>query len=106
MLDDDGLTTPCPFFKKMDNVVHIDEKWFYMTRISNNYYLLPGEPRPLRTVQNKNSIGKVMFLTAVAKPRFGEGGEVTFDGKIGTWAFVEETPAKKTPNTEIGGHLK
>lgn len=59
MLDDDGLATPCPFFKKMDNVVHIDEKWFYMTQISNNYYLLPGEPRPLRTVQNKNSIGKL-----------------------------------------------
>ncbi|XP_024318861.1 uncharacterized protein LOC112272408 isoform X1 [Brachypodium distachyon] len=106
MLDDDGLTTPCPFFKKMDNVVHIDEKWFYMIRISNNYYLLPGEPRPLRTVQNKNSIGKVMFLTAVAKPRFGEGGEVTFDGKIGTCAFVEEMPAKKNSKHRDRGTLE
>jgi hypothetical protein len=30
-----------------------------------------------------NSIGKVMFLTAVAKPRYDEQGKETFDGKIG-----------------------
>jgi hypothetical protein len=76
-----------------------------MTKQNNNYYLLPEEPRPLRTVQNKNNIGKVMFLTAVANPRYNEKGEPTFDRKIGTWAFVEETPAKKTANTEIKGRL-
>jgi hypothetical protein len=44
-----------------------------------------------------------MFLTAVAKPRYGEGGVVTFDGKIGTWAFVKETPAlKKSKNRDKG----
>lgn len=95
MLEEYSLTIPRPFFKTMDNFIHIDEKWFYMSRENNNYYLLPEESRPLRTVPNKNDIGKVMFLTAVAKPRYGEGGVVTFDGKIGTWAFVEETPAQK-----------
>jgi hypothetical protein len=44
-------------------------------------------------MQNKNSIGKVIFLIAVAKPRYGEGFRATFDGKIGTWAFVKETVA-------------
>jgi hypothetical protein len=47
MLDKDSLTTPHTFFKKIDNTVHIDEKWFYMTKENNNYYLLPKEPRPL-----------------------------------------------------------
>uniref|UniRef100_A0ACD5XP25 Uncharacterized protein n=1 Tax=Avena sativa TaxID=4498 RepID=A0ACD5XP25_AVESA len=106
MLDEDQLTTPRPFFKKMDNIVHIDEKWFYMTKENNNYYLLPDEPRPFRTVQNKNNIGKVMFLTAVAKPRYNEVGEVTFDGKIGTWAFVQETPAQKNSKNRDKGTLE
>ena len=78
----------------MDNIVHIDEKWFYLTRENNTYYLLPDEPQPMCTTKNKSCIAKVMFLTAVAKPRYGEGGEVTFDGKIGTWTFVVESPAK------------
>uniref|UniRef100_A0ACD6AN72 Uncharacterized protein n=1 Tax=Avena sativa TaxID=4498 RepID=A0ACD6AN72_AVESA len=106
MLDEDQLTTPRPFFKKMDNIVHIDEKWFYMIKENNNYYLLPDEPRPFRTVQNKNNIGKVMFLTAVAKPRYNEVGEVTFDGKIGTWAFVQETPAQKNSKNRNKGTLE
>jgi hypothetical protein len=44
-----------------------------------------------------------MFLTAVARPRSGEGGAVPFDSKIGTWAFVTETLAlKKSKNREKG----
>mgnify|MGYP003702427029 CR=1 FL=1 len=61
-----------------------------MTKRKKTYYLLPEEEDPLRTVQNKNSIGKVMFLTAIARPRFDEEGNVTFSGKIGTWLFVKE----------------
>jgi hypothetical protein len=57
-------------------------------------------------MKNKNSIGKVMFLTAVAKPRYGEGGVVTFDGKIGTWAFVKETPAIKKSKRRPKGTLE
>jgi hypothetical protein len=72
MLEEDWTTSSTPF-KLMDNFVHIDEKWFVMTRTNNSYILLPEELDPLRTVQNKSSIGKVMFLTAVAKPRSGGG---------------------------------
>ena len=77
-----------------------------MTRINNNYHLLSEEPRPVRTVQNKNNIGKVMFLTALAKPRYGEGGVVTFDGKIVTWAFVEEVAAKKNSRNRDKGTIE
>jgi hypothetical protein len=101
MFDENSLTSSQPTFKDMDNMVHIDEKWFIMTRERNTYYLHPQEPKPLRTVKNKNNIGKVMFLTAVARPRYGKDGLVTFDGKIGTWAFIKETPAvKKRKNRE------
>jgi hypothetical protein len=86
----------------MDNFVHIDEKWFVMTRTNNSYILLPEEPDPLRTVQNKNNIGKVMFLTVVAKPRSRGGGVAPFDGKIGTWTFVTETPALKKKKQRKG----
>jgi hypothetical protein len=56
------------------------------------YYLLPGEEEPYRTVKNKNFTGKVMFLTAIAKPRYDDEGNCTFDGKIGVWAFIRKVP--------------
>ena len=46
-------------FQNMDKIVHLDEKWFYMTKVKSTYYLLPGEPPPLRTMRNKQSIVKV-----------------------------------------------
>jgi hypothetical protein len=59
----------------MHNIVHIDEKWFMMTKQNRNYYLLPEEPDPTRAVQRKNLIGKVMFLTTVARRRFDNAGK-------------------------------
>jgi hypothetical protein len=95
MIDQTTIAEAEPSFLSMKNIVHIDEKWFDMTKRSRKYYLLPEEQDPVRTIHNKNSIGKVMFLTAVAKPRYNEQKKVMFDGKIGIWAFVEEQP--RTP---------
>ncbi|XP_047942997.1 uncharacterized protein LOC125189809 [Salvia hispanica] len=36
-------------YNTMHNVVHIDEKWFYMTKSSDRYYLLPDEDEPYRS---------------------------------------------------------
>lgn len=105
MPDKDWLTTPWPFFQKMDNIIHIDKKWFYMTRVNNNYYLLPEESTPLRIVHNKNNIRKVMFLMAVAKPRYNEG-VLTFDGKIGTCSFVKEKATLKNSKNRDKGTLE
>ncbi|KAI3921350.1 hypothetical protein MKW92_016849 [Papaver armeniacum] len=68
--------------KGMYNVIHIDEKWFYMTKSSENYYLHPEEIEPHRTCQSKRYITKVMFLAAVTRPRFDEFGNEIFDGKL------------------------
>jgi hypothetical protein len=106
MLDEKSDENLQCIFKEMDNMVHIDEKWFDMMRVRNRYYLHPEEPKPLRSVKNKNSIGKVMFLTAVAKPRYNQDGVVTFDGKIGTWAFVKNTPALKRSKLRPKGTIE
>jgi len=74
------------------NIIHLDEKWYNTTKKNRTYYLLPEEEDPYRTVQNKNSIGKVMLLMAVARPRYDDVGNCTFDGKIGVWAFIRKVP--------------
>lgn len=94
MFDETTLAAPRPKFISMHNIVHIDEKWFYMTKMNRCYYH-PEEDDPVRTVRNKNCIGKVMFLTAVARPRYDAEGNMTFSGKIGVWPFVQEIPAAR-----------
>ena len=61
-------------FVGMYNIIHIDEKWFYMTKKSENYYLLSDEDDSMRICKSKNFIGKVMFLVALARPRFEAQG--------------------------------
>ena len=95
MLDETTLAAPRPKFISMHNIVHIDEKWFYMTKMNRCYYLLPEEDDPVRTVRNKNCIEKVMFLTAVARPRYDAEGNMTFSGKICACPFVQEIPAAR-----------
>ncbi|XP_020881507.1 uncharacterized protein LOC110228407 [Arabidopsis lyrata subsp. lyrata] len=87
----------------MYNIVHIDEKWFYMTKRTETYYLLPEEDDPIRTCQSKNFIGKVMVLVAMARPRFNAQGVETFSGKIGVFPFITRQPAqRRSRNREAG----
>ncbi|XP_010445048.1 PREDICTED: uncharacterized protein LOC104727658 [Camelina sativa] len=95
-----------PKFVDMYNMVHIDEKWFYMTKKTENYYLLPTEEEPLRTCQSKNYIGKVMFLAAMARPRFDKEGTEIFSGKIGIFPFVTMEPAKRRSKNREAGTLE
>ncbi|KAG6947434.1 hypothetical protein JG687_00016092 [Phytophthora cactorum] len=53
-------------FESMDNVVHVDEKWFYEDKDKRSYLLFPGEDPPLRTRKSKRFVPKAMFLAAVA----------------------------------------
>jgi hypothetical protein len=89
MLDQSTLLNN-PKFIEMDNVIHIDEKWFNATKKTINFYMLPEEEDPYRTVQNKNSIDKLMFLGAVGKPKKDDEGNLIFNGKIGIWPFVRK----------------
>ena len=79
----------------MMDVLHIDEKWFYLTEVKKNYYLGNDDHDPYRSVRNKRFISKVMFLIAVAWPIWETRYNRQFDGKIGTWPFIVMGNAQK-----------
>ncbi|EEE59775.1 hypothetical protein OsJ_12279 [Oryza sativa Japonica Group] len=85
-----------PKFVDMRNIVHIDEKWFNTTKKTRNFYMVHWEDDLYRPVQNNNSIDKVMFLAAVARPRYNEEGICTFNGK---------EPAQRTSQNRPRGTL-
>ncbi|XP_074314285.1 uncharacterized protein LOC141649494 [Silene latifolia] len=102
MLDQTSMPNE-PKFVGMYNVVHIDEKWFYLTKKNEKYYLHSTEADPLRTCQSKNYIGKVMFLVAMARPRYDSDGNETFSGKIGVFPLITKEPAiRRSRNREAG----
>lgn len=92
-------------FQACFNHVHVDEKWFYMTKVKTNYYLVPEETAPLRHCKSKRFIVKVMFLAAVARPRYDPHRKTMFDGKIGIWPIVVRKPAKRNSKNRPKGTL-
>ncbi|XP_076902972.1 uncharacterized protein LOC143557894 [Bidens hawaiensis] len=95
-----------PSFYDMFNIVHIDEKWFYMSKPSKRYYLVPSEDEPLRTGKSKKFITKVMFLAAGARPRFDTSGNEIFLGKIGIFPFTKLEPAKCSSKNRVAGTME
>jgi hypothetical protein len=85
--------------------VHVDEKWFFLTKKDQRYYITESEKKATRRTKNKLHITKVMFLTAVARPRFDNDGNCTFDGKIGMWPIVKTDPAQRRSNNRARGTL-
>ena len=91
------------YFDGSFNEVHIDEKWFYLFKENNKYFLLDDEEAPERATKHKGHIPKMMFLVAVARPRFDNKGVCTFDGKIGYWPFAEwQAAIRSSPNHPAG----
>lgn len=95
-----------PTFKTMDNIVHIDEKWFYMTKKFVNYYILPGQVESLRTYKSNNCIQKVMFLVVIAHPRFDAQGNEIFSRKIRVFPFVTMEAAKRNSINRVARTLE
>ena len=54
----------------------------------------------------KQFLLKVMFLAVVARPRFDEQGNCTFDGNIGTWPFIEKVAAQHDSTNRPAGTLE
>ncbi|ETV85481.1 hypothetical protein H257_03211 [Aphanomyces astaci] len=86
--------------------VHLDEKWFYITKERRKFYLVPGEKEPKRVCKSKRYITKVMFLCAVARPRYVHGAEMWWDGKIGIWPIVESVQAQRASVNRPAGTLE
>ena len=88
------LTTPPELggghtFQDFLNFVHLDEKWFYICKSGQKYYLHDDEDVPTRKVHHKSHITKVMFLAVVARPRYDPHRQSTFSGKMGIFPFTE-----------------
>ncbi|XP_057792582.1 uncharacterized protein LOC131009299 [Salvia miltiorrhiza] len=93
-------------FKTMHNTFHIDEKWFYITKTSQRFYLTPEKTEPHRTCKSKKFIQKVMFMCVVCRPVFGDDGSCLFDGKIGIFPFTELVPAKRKGKKRDAGTIE
>eukprot|EP00956_Cyclotella_meneghiniana_P000520 scaffold571_cov34-Cyclotella_meneghiniana.AAC.2 len=78
--------------------VHVDEKWFFVQRIDEKYYLLPDEEdvNLHRSCKHKSHIEKVMFGAAVARPRTNALTGEVWDGKIHLHPFVEYEYAQRS----------
>ena len=80
----------------MEDLIHIDEKWFYLTKDGQSFIIVVDEEEPYRHVQHKSFLTKIMFLCAVARPRYDTRRIAWFDGKIGIWPIGKWEPAKRS----------
>ena len=97
------------FFDAHDEI-HLDEKWFFICPQTRKVYLSDKEVKegriPQQKAKSKRFMIKVMFLCAVARPRFNANGECIFDGKIGLWPLVEQVEAKINSCNRPAGTLE
>ncbi|MFI5421594.1 MAG: hypothetical protein ACHQ1H_11555 [Nitrososphaerales archaeon] len=105
MLEESTLASS-PVFKGGFDRVHIDEKWFYLTEENGIFYLVADEEEPHRTGKSKRFILKVMFLVAVARPRFNRRKNQWWSGKVGIFPFVFQEPAKRSSRNRPRGTLE
>ena len=95
---------PSKFLDMMDRV-HVDEKWFFLSRQRERYLLLPDEKNPKRCVKSKSHITKVMFLCAVVRPRFNTSANSWRDGKLSIWPIGGWEPAQRASKNRPRGTL-
>ena len=81
-------------FEHMEDLIHIDEKWFYLTKDGQRFIIAADEAEPYRHVQHKSFLTKIMFLCAVARPRYDMNKNAWFDGKIRIWPIRKWELAK------------
>ncbi|KAE8896586.1 hypothetical protein PF003_g19167 [Phytophthora fragariae] len=98
----DHVDTSTNKYRDMMDVIHVDEKYFFLTVVKRRFIMLHDEPDPIRKLKSKRHITKEM-LAAVARPRYNEAGECIFDGKLGTWPFVVHTLAERTSRNRPAG---
>ena len=83
-------------FENMEDLIHIDEKWFYLTKDRQHFIIAADEEEPHRHVQHKSFLTKIMFLCVVARPRYDTRKNAWFDRKIGIWPIGKWEPAKRS----------
>ena len=94
-LTEDNITARLEWAKEreddaFDVQVDIDEKWFYVWTDRVTAKLPPGYVRPKSKIKSKRYIGKIMVMTAIARPC----PEHQFSGLVGIWRVCDRRPAK------------
>ncbi|ETV64045.1 hypothetical protein H257_19013, partial [Aphanomyces astaci] len=93
------------FSTTLHDVVHVDEKWFFLTKNKGKFYVYDDETLPHRQSKSKRFITKLMFLCAVARPRYDVSIRRMFNGKIGMWPFVVKAPAQRNSKNRPRGTM-
>ena len=83
-------------FEHMEDLIHIDEKWFYLMKDGQCFIIAVDKFEPYRHVQHKLFLTKIMFLCAVARPRYDMIKNTWFDEKIGIWPIGKWEPVKRS----------
>ena len=60
------------------------------------FIIAADEEEPYRHVQHKSFLTKIMFLCAVARPRYDMNKNARFDRKIGIWPIGKWEPVKRS----------
>ncbi|TBU10197.1 hypothetical protein CWI38_1948p0010, partial [Hamiltosporidium tvaerminnensis] len=92
-------------FDDLYDYVHIYEKWFYLTKVKRSYYLMLNDEKPKRNCKSKRFITKIMFMAALALPRYDAHRKLYFDRKIGIWPFVYQEPAQRNSKNRVKGTM-
>ncbi|XP_021763980.1 uncharacterized protein LOC110728644 [Chenopodium quinoa] len=92
-----------PTFVEMNNVIHMDEKWFYLNPDKRRFYLLPSEEDPYRPIHSTSFKLKAMFMGLIGKPLYDTDGGLLHDGKYGMFPFTVKQLAKKSSKNRVAG---
>jgi hypothetical protein len=94
-------------FHDMLDTLHVDEKWFFVNKPTVKVYMAPDEEEPKRSSKSKRFPTIVMFICAVACPRWDDTrANRPFDDKLGIWPFVEKVPAQRGSRNRARGTLE
>ncbi|KAK9697733.1 hypothetical protein RND81_08G057400 [Saponaria officinalis] len=96
--DQEDEPSPRLKFQDMSITVHIDEKWFYLSRSNRRYYVVDEEDLPYRSFKSKRYITKVMFMCAVSKPVYGDDAQRSSKKRA---AGTLETKAKDSVTKQV-----
>ncbi|ETV65121.1 hypothetical protein H257_18078 [Aphanomyces astaci] len=97
MLTEDNTRARLDFAKSFDRLMPSGNHAF----VNMNEYV--HVEVALRAAKSKQFITQVMFLAAVARPRFDHTKKAYFDGKVGVWPFVVVQPAKRNSKNRAKG---
>ena len=84
----------------------LDEKWWMLTEESARFIIVPGEEAPVRRVKHKSHITKVMCLSLNFRPRQNPATGEWWDGKVGTWFFVDYVAAQRSSRNRPAGTIE